>query len=270
MSSGPAKPLDRIGAVARRDWAVRRSYQFDFAFRLVGIFSGVATFFFISKLVGNAPSLEETRYFEFALVGLLVLNGAGMAMHTLRSAIAQERSNGTLEIILSKPAPLWTVLAGSLVVPALFFLLEATLMLIFAVILGSRFPVDGLLLGIPLLFLTLVAFAIMGLFATAFIVLTKRGEPITFLILQGTNFLAGAVFPVVLLPMGFEVLAHLIPAFYGLNGLRAVLLGGAGVVDVLDEIAILGAFILVLTPIALWALARSLRIARVTGTLGSY
>ncbi len=262
--------LTPIVAVARRDWAVRRSYQFDFALRLFGILAAVATFFFISKLVGSAPSLEGIEYFEFALVGLLVLNGATMAMNTLKGAIAQERSDGTLEMILSKPAPLWAVLSGTLVIPAMFFLLEAVVMLGFAVMFGSRFPIGGVLLGVPLLLLTLASFAVLGLLAAAFIVLTKRGEPITFVILQSTNFLAGAVFPVALLPIGLRFLAHLIPAFYGLNGLRAVLLEDAGAFDVLGDIVFLTVFTIVLAPIALWVLARALRVARVTGTLGSY
>jgi len=270
MKTGQATSLDRIRAVARRDWAVRRSYQFDLAFRMVGLLSSVATFFFISKLVGDAPALEDVRYFEFALIGLLVINGATVAMHSLKGAIAQERADGTLEMILSKPVPLWTVLTGSLVVPTLFYLAEVVLMLSFAVVLGSRFPLGGLLVAMPLLILTLVAFAIMGLFAVAFIVLTKRGEPITFVILQGTTLLAGAVFPAALLPAGLEVLARFIPAFYGLNGLRAAMLEGAGLFDVIDEIAILCLFIVVLAPVALWVLNRALRIARVAGTLGSY
>ena len=215
MSTRAAGHRLRIAAVARRDWTVRRSYQFDFAFRFVGILSAVGTFFFISKLVGDADALDDARYFEFALIGLIVTQGASMAMHTLRGALGAERSDSTLEIILTNPVPLWTILAGNLVVPGLFFVLETGLMLGFAVLLGSRFPVGGLVVAVPILLMTIAAFAIMGLFAVAFIVLTKRGEPITFVILQGTSFLAGAVFPVTLLPGLLEASAHLIPAFYG-------------------------------------------------------
>ena len=64
-------------------------------------------------------------------------------------------------------------------------------------------------------------------------------------------------------------MARLVPAFYGFEGMRAVLLADAGLTQILDEVAILLGFCVVLLPIATWLFSRSLKIARVTGTLAN-
>ncbi len=268
-----ATGLDRMLATARRDLLIERTYHFQFLFRFVGIVVTAATFFYISKLVGTADALQGVAggYFAFALIGSLLISATFLGLNNFSETISEEQSNGTLETLLVTGTGLGTFLAGAFIVPLILTGIEALLYLVVGVgVFGLRVSLADLAVAVPLALLTIVPFAGFGILSAAFIVLTKRGDPFSGLISQATNFIAGAVFPVALLPGPLQVVARLIPAFHGLNAIRGVLLEGASLADVADEALILVGFSLVFLPLAMWAFRRTLAAARVTGTLGGY
>jgi ABC-2 type transport system permease protein len=268
----PATLWSRISAITRRDARIELSYHFQLAMRYFTTLLSVAIFFFIGKLVRGAPELEPYSggYFAFALIGLVVTAFATIALREVSRTFTTEASAGTLEILLAGPTPLSSIIAGSLVVPLGIGVTDMVIYLAAGFFLGGvAYTLWGALLAIPILVLTILSFVAVGIFATAFLVLTRRGEPLSFFVLGATSLLAGTLFPVALLPDPLQALARLFPAFYGLNALRAVLLGGAGLEAVWDEILVLVIFNLVLFPMSMWVLRQSLRQARVLGTLVS-
>lgn len=267
-----SSPAARIGAIARRDLAIELSYRLQFVLRLSQVVFFAATLFFISKLVEEPDALSRFGgdYFEFALVGLIVTAFATVGLGAFSKSIADEQRAGTLEVLLTVPTPPSTLLAGSLVVPLGLAAANVGVYVLIGTALGVRFPVEGLVLAVPLLGLTVATFCELGVLSAAFIVLTKRGDPLTLLLSQGTTFLAGALFPTTLLPAPLEALSRAVPAYYGLEGLRQALFEGAGAGSVAGELLALLAFNVALAPLALFCFARALRVARVTGTLGNY
>lgn len=264
--------VSRVSALSRRDLIIELSYHFQLFLRAWTILISVAMFFFLSRLVGDAQQLEGYRggYFEFTLIGLVVMGYSQACVNSFGQSIERAQSDGTLEVLLSTATPLPTLMAGTLVVPLLLASAEAALVFGMGWVLsGPGFSVGGLLLTVPLLLLTLGTFAGVGVLSAAVIVLTKRGDPFSSLVLQASNLLAGAVFPVAVLPQGLQLLAHAVPAFYGLRGVREVLLAGGGAADIVTDLIVLVAFNIVLMPLSMWALSRALRIARITGTLGN-
>ena len=272
--SGPfASIRDRITAVARRDLTIEKSYHFRLFLQFSNAVFTVATFFFLSKLVGNSEHLQEYggRYFEFALVGVLVTQSSFLGLRAFSATITREQDAGTLEVLLSTPTGLPTLMAGTFVIPAVLTAIELVLWFsIAAAFFDVRFPITGFLMGLPIIALTLLVFCSIGIFAAAFIVLTKRGEPFTIVATQATTFLAGAMFPVALLPGALRAIAYMVPPYYSLTGLRGVLLSGEGFMDIIHEMLVLAAFAAVLLPLSLVALRRAIRSARVTGTLANY
>lgn len=262
----------KIAAIARRDLALERSYQVQLFLRFMAVGISIATFFFLGRLVGESEQLAGYRggYFEFALIGLMVLALSFVCVSAFAASVQAAQTDGTLEILLSTATRLPTLLAGTLLVPMLFALLEASLYLVIGAAAADLLlsPVR-LLLALLLLTLTLGTFAAVGIFSATLIVLTKRGDPISSLAVQATNLLAGAVYPVTVLPEGLQVLSRLLPAFYGLRGIRELLLADGGLADVAPDLAALVLFNALLLPLSLIALNRALRIARVTGTLGN-
>jgi ABC-2 type transport system permease protein len=264
--------LNRVGALARRDLSIELTYQFQLGLRTVSVFSGMIVYFFLGELIGESSALAayEGGYFEWVLIGLIVLNFSQVSVRTFGSSIREAQNNGAFEILLATPTSLAALMLGTFMVPLLFATIDVALYVIIGwVLIGLSLPVDGILLSVVILILTVGSFLAIGLLSAAVIVLTKRGDPFATIVLQLTLILAGALFPITLLPAWAQTISHLIPAFYGLTGIRDVLLAGAGLVDVADEILILVAFDAVLLPLGLATLAYAVRLARVTGTLGN-
>ena len=264
--------LDKLRAVASRDLQTQTSYHFNLLLRFGSLGLAMASFFFVSQLVDEAPELATYRggYFEFVLVGMMVTSFTLVGLRTFAQSIGAEQGSGTLEILLASPMRVGNLLAGALVVPLALTALEIVFYLILGIgIVGVGFSLVGALLALPLLILTVATFCGLGILSAAFIVLTKRGDPITFAVAQGTTFLGGAYFPVDLMPEPLQLLARLTPAYYGIKGVRDALLSASGPAELFDEFSALVAFTAVLLPGSLWLLSRALRVARITGTLGS-
>jgi ABC-2 type transport system permease protein len=264
--------VSRVRALAGRDLTIELSYQFQLFLHLFSILTALAMFFFLSRLVGQAEELAqyETGYFEFALLGLLVIGFSQACVNSFGQSIQAAQNDGTLEILLSTSTRLPTLLAGTLVVPLLLGLVEGGLYLSAGWLLADLvFSLSAAVLAILLLVLTLGTFAAIGIVSAAVIVLTKRGDPFSSLALQGSNLLAGAIFPVEVMPEALQALARAVPAFYGLRGIREVLLAGGGLADVAVDLGVLVAFNLAMLPVAFLFLSRAVRMARVVGTLGN-
>jgi ABC-2 type transport system permease protein len=262
----------RISALARRDLIVELSYHFQLVLRIFTLTMSVAMFYFLGRLIGQPAELAAYRggYFEFALIGLLMMGFSQAMVFSLGRSIQWAQANGTLEILLSTPTRLPTLMAGTLAVPMVFAAAEAVIYLVVGwLLVGFAAPISSFALAAVLLLLTLGTFAAVGIFSAAVIVLTKRGDPFSSMVLQASHLLAGAIFPVSVLPDALQAVSRVIPAFYGLRGTREVLLAGGGLAEVVPDIAALLLFNLVLLPTSLLALSRAIRTARITGTLGN-
>jgi ABC-2 type transport system permease protein len=264
--------LERVGAVARRDMRIQLSYQFGLLARFVEVVLFAATLFFISKLVQHPASLAPygSDYFGFALVGVVVVSFSTLGLGAFTRTISDEQTGGTLEILLTAPVPLAVVLGGAFVVPLALTAVEILIYGVAAALVGTHFALGGIVLALPVLALTITSFCALGVVSAAFIVLTKRGDPFTILVTRVTTLLAGSLFPASVLPGWAQPLSRLVPAFYGLRAMRAALLAHAGVADIAGDVVVLAGFTLVLAPLSLLIFRRSLRVARVSGTLGSY
>jgi ABC-2 type transport system permease protein len=263
----------RLAALARRDLRVELSYHFQLYLRFFNIVFAVTMFYFLGELVGDAPQLGGLRggYLEFVVIGLLLTGFAHACTSAFNQAITEAQADDTLEVLLATPSRFGTLLGGTLTVPLALSTIDTVLYLSLATLFVGRGTIDlsGLLIALPLLLLVLGTFAALGILSAAVIVLTKRGDPFSTLAIQVSNLLAGAMFPVVLLPDVLQTLARAIPAFYGLRSMRGALLGDAGLADVAGDALILVGFNLVLLPLSLTVFRRAVAIARVTGTLGN-
>ena len=262
-----------MGALFRRDLTLDLSYHFQFAVRVFQIFMFTTSLFFIAKIVHNPPELQQYggRYFEFVVIGVIVVQFVNLGTGTFTSSISDEQRAGTLEVVLSSPTGLATLLAGSFLEPLFLTVVQMALYMTTAIVVfRAHIPLSGLGLALPLLALTMLTFCALGVMSAAFIILTKRGDPISLIATQAGTLLAGVFFPVSVLPGPLQAVTRIVPAYYGLDGLRAVLLTGAGLGDIVGDLLRLAAFALVLVPLALWCFTRAVRAARVTGTLGNY
>ena len=263
----------RVLAVVWRDVLVTRSYPLQFLLGILSQLVGVTSFYFIGEFVGQPSALSETDvgYFEFVLIGMVVVTVTSAALRDVSRDLMAEQNQGTLEMLLVTPAPLWSVLSGSIVGTILFESIDLIILLgIGAVFAGITFGTEAIVALLLVLPLTFAAFTVFGLVATGILLVVKRGDPVSGTVNRLVSLLSGAYFPVSVMPVWLQVLSWSLPSTYALRGLREVILEGAGLSAILDEAAILAGFAAIGLPLASWWLRRSLAVAKRAGVLTSY
>lgn len=263
----------RMAAVVRKELTTLTSYRVDLTMRLLHIGYFAVSFYFISEFVGDPESISQFRggYFEFALIGAIVTSWAAVGMASFPDQISEEQNEGTLEAVLTTPTPIWTVLVASHAVAFAFVLAETILLVLVGLgLFGAGIPIAGMFRAAPILVLVALSFVPFGVISAAFVILVKRGNPFSGPAEQLTLLLSGALYPLSVLPGWLESLTRLVPATYGVTATRAVVQTDAGLTDVLSEIGVLIAFIVVALPLSMIAFRRAVGVAQRAGTLGTY
>lgn len=119
-------------------------------------------------------------------------------------------------------------------------------------------------------FLTLFIFSSLGIISASFIMVLKRGDPISWLFGSFSSFVGGTYFPVKILPFWLQKLSYLVPLFYSLRAMRLAVLQGCGVGELLPEIGALFGFALLLLPLSLFSFKKALVRAKIDGSLVTY
>ena len=270
------KFLHRTAAFVVRDFRIATSYKLQFLFRLLGVFFVLATFYFISKLIDHDAANQalaeyDTDYFSFVLIGVaangLLLVGLSGFAEQLRISMTE----GSLEAMFATPTrPFWI-----LAMPCLWqFSFEAFKSLVIVAFGVFLFGVDvsgaNWFGCVVILVLTLAAYSVFGLLSAGIIMIVKRGDPINWAFAHASGLLAGAYFPIALLPSWLEVISRALPMTYAYHALRMTLLTGAGLGEIWTDVLVLLCFTLVGLPIAIGVCQVAVVIAKREGTLGTF
>lgn len=265
------KPL----AFVKRDFALERSYRLAFIMRLFGMFMGVASFYFVSRLIGAAanPYLKayDGDYFGFVLVGIAFVSFQGVGLGAFSSAISGAQAQGTLEAMLVTPTRLTTIILSSSVWN---FIWTTASVVIYLTIGALFFDADlshvNLVSALIVLTFTSLVFSGIGILSASAIMVLKRGDPISWAFGSTSQFLGGTYFPVTVFPAWLQGIAHIFPIYYGLRAMRAAVLNGATLAELAPDIAVLSAFAAVILPLSMLAFRAAVRVAKTDGTLGAY
>ncbi|MBE0447272.1 MAG: ABC transporter permease [Actinobacteria bacterium] len=259
----------------RRDLSIEMSYRLAFLMRFFGIFFAVASFFFVSKLIGKAanPYLSQYGgdYFAFVLIGIALTGFQGTGLSTFSSAISSEQAQGTLEAMLVMPTRLSTIIFSSSVWNFLFTAFNILIYLAIGTLLfGADLGKANIPAALVVLVLTVFIFSGLGIISASVIMVLKRGDPINWLFGSLSSLLGGAFFPVAVLPSWLQGLSYLFPVFYSLRAMRYAVLNGAAISAISGDVLALALFSAVVLPLSIVAFKRAVGIAKTDGTLGTY
>jgi ABC-2 type transport system permease protein len=261
-------------AFLRRDWQMQVSYRFSFVLQFFGVFFNVFVFYFLSLLVGpSATSLLEDYggdYFAFVLIGLAFSGYFGVGLRSFASNLRDAQTTGTLEAMLLTPTRLSTIILSSGLYDYGYTTIQVIVYLVlgaflFGAQLNGNVPVALLVLA-----LTIVAMTSMGIIAASFIMVLKRGDPVTWIFNSTSLLLGGVYYPVQILPDWLQSLSLLLPITYSLEAMRQALLNNASLNQLLPEIIALVIFCVLLVPLSLLAFRLAVRRARIEGSLAHY
>ena len=268
--------LRRVWAFIVRDWRLQLSYRMQFFLRVLSILIVVTTLFFISKIF---TGFTDPRFAQWRdplaawLTGLAVLNYFMTGFSSLANAIRQEQVQGTLESVLMTPISVPTVIVASSAwdfVQATFF---SSLYLLFGWLFFNVHYRGNFLLALAFLLLTTVVLSCLGILSASFAMVFKRGDPFGIFLGAGSALFSGVFFPTQLISEYAGGLAHIsriLPATYGLDGIRRVLIEGQGFGQVREPLLTLLVFLAVLLPLSLWVFGRAVRRAKREGSLIQY
>jgi ABC-2 type transport system permease protein len=272
--------LRAFGAAARKEWRILRRYPgtlISFIFWPIAL--PLAYVFQADAFSGGRPDTLEafaSRTGTAEVAGFLFLGWATYMWISLilwgpGTALRTEQIRGSLEAVFMTPASRLVVLFGpavSQVVWALwiFAIVGVALWLGFGVQLGAvetLRAVGVIVVGVPALY------AIGALFAA---IVLRFGEVNS--LVQGVRGLftvfCGMSFPIVVLPDWAQVVALSLPPTYLIADLREVLLVGAGIGQIVGDLAVLGGSGVVLALLAIFAFRRTEAHARRGGKLAQY
>jgi ABC-2 type transport system permease protein len=263
-----------VVAFLRRDWSVERSYRLALALGALDTAVFAVGLYFIGALVTDPDVLGsdlQGGYFDFVVIGIALNTFLGVGLGGLGAGLTREQATGTIDLLLASPVEAIWLICGMLAMPFVLATAEVCLLLGLGLgLAGGGINVGGLALAVPVVALTVASFVAVGIAAAGVIVVVKRGDPLTGPFYQVSMLLSGAVFPVDVLPGWLQGLAVLLPATWGIDATRELVLGDAGLVDVLPAIVVLAGFAVVLLPVSIASFGACLRIARNHGMLGAY
>jgi ABC-2 type transport system permease protein len=263
----------RLAAIAWRDALIQASYQLQLLSLSTGPFVAAFMAFYLSGLIDDPAELQQYRgnYFDYVVAGVGLTAFAAFGISAFNDQIGAEQSAGTLEVLLAGPSRLGVLLLGGTIVPFGLVLFQVGALFVVGIgVFGVGVSPGALLSATPVVALTAVTFCALGIASAALVLLVKRGDPISGPVYQATLLLSGALFPVELFPGWLQAICRVTPAYHGVRGVRDALLTDQGFAGTFEELAILGAFSVVLVPLSVWLFGRSIRRAKMLGVLGSY
>jgi ABC-2 type transport system permease protein len=245
------------------------SYKFSFAFQALDILLGIAAFYFLARLLGEkTPQGYES--FPFILIGMAVNGYMTTSLVCFAEGIRGDQLMGTLKAVLTtRTSPLALILLSSLY-PLVRAAVDAGLYLVGGMLFGLPFGQVNFPAALLCFLFSLSAFSGIGILSATFTLVFKRGDPLLWLFGSLSWLLGGVFYPLEVLPPLLQQAAQLLPITHALEVMRAALLSGATVAELLPQIGVLALFGLIGLPISLIGFSLGVRRARVTGTLSHY
>jgi len=267
--------IRKILAFLKKDFLTEISYKLSFLLNIFSVSVSILTFFFIDKLFGHkmAPYLAPygINYFAYVLIAIAFFSYVGTGLGSLSSRIRQEQMMGTLEAILVSPTKiptfiialsLWNFIIASIDV-CVYLILGA---LVFKVNFGNI----NILSSLVILILTVLTFNSLGVIAASFIIVFKRGNPVTWLMDSAFGLLGGVYFPVAVLPNWLRSISSLLPVTYAIKAMQLAVYKGYSLSQLSSDLIILLFFTFMLLPLSMLSFKFALRKAKRQGNLLYY
>jgi len=196
------------------------------------------------------------EFASFVVVGGTMIAFWSNVLWNMSAQFYWEKGNGNLELYLVAPISRMAILLGMALGGIVNTTLRATAILVAGTLIFQvPFVIYEPLTAMLIFFLTIIALYALGmLFASLFMLYGREAWHTANLLQEPVHFLSGLYFPAKYLPFTVQLLASLIPLTFGLDGIRRTVILGEGIADIWLNVVALVIFILVLLPLAKFAL----------------
>jgi ABC-2 type transport system permease protein len=267
--------LHKPAAFIKKDFRIATSYRLSFFMQFFGVFFSSTIFFMISQMIGTEklPSLAQygSDYFTFLLVGIALTDYFSVATSAFAAEIREAQVVGTLESLLVTPTSITTILLSSFLYKLLISSVRIFLYFLVGITLfGANLNLNNLPAIVTTFLLILLPFIGIGLISAAFIIVLKRGSPVSALVSISSGLLGGVLYPVQVLPDWIKPVSQLLPITHGLEAMRQILINNGGFAEISQHLLILFCFTLLFMGGGIISIIMAVRIARKEGSLLHY
>jgi ABC-2 type transport system permease protein len=260
---------DGVFAVVKRDARTFMTYRTRLFSQIAGIFLSITTFYYVSRLVEIKTFESSSQYFAFVVVGLVIMLVLQSALST-PGLFRQELVAGTFERMLTSGlGPVGGALAMTLFPILLSCIVATSAMTLAGIVFGLPLQWSTAPLAIPVGALGALAFAALGMFFLAGVIVFKSSMGATWVI-AGLSLTGGVYFPVALLPAWIQWVSYVQPFTPAVDAMRHLLVGTPLLEPIWLELLRLAGFAAITVPLAGWTVAKAVNIARRRGTILEY
>ncbi len=251
------------------------SYKTALVLGILSGFIGLLQFSFMGKFLtdGNSfPALEQYggNLLSYLIIGTAFTSFLGVSLSSFQGTIRAEQQMGTLEFLLMSNTRLELILSYSGLMNFLQALLNVAILLI-VVIFVFDIPMEVNIPAAALtMLLTIISLSGIGMMSAGIIIMTKVGDPITWIFTTLTGLFSGVLFPVEYLPPQLQAISMVLPTTYALDALRRALSNNASMFEIAPQLLLLGGIAMVTVPLGFAIFKMGYNRARKVGSLAQY
>jgi ABC-2 type transport system permease protein len=249
--------------IERNFFLSRRYWGWEIAF-LVYSAAGALSI----SLIGAQQA--DPRLLLTLLVGAIFWNYLSVVFSWIAETIQIERWEGTLEYTMMAPIRRSTHLLGAVAYAMIFGLVHTAAIIVAVLLFFPNLSFAYANLGTIAGFMVLGSFSFVGLAMVVAILpllFVERGAQMAFTMQSVLLLVSGVYYSIDVLPGWMQVISHLSPATYAIDGVRKGLIDGVPLTALWGDIwplLVMGALFI---PFGLWAFSAAERYAKRTGKL---
>ena len=247
----------------RNFYLTRRTWAWEVAFLVYSASSALSI-----SLIGVDQNSSELVL--SLMIGAIFWNYLSVVFGWIAETIAVERWEGTLEYTMMAPIRRSSRLVGQVAYAMVYGLIHTAVIFVVLVLFFPGLDLAQANVATTAVFMALGSFSFVGIGILAAILpllYVERGAQMTFVVQSSLLLISGVYYPIDILPGWMQVLSHLSPATYVLDGVRAGLTKGVGVAELGRDVWPLLVLGCVFIPFGLWAFGRAEHYAKRTGKL---
>lgn len=261
-------------ALLAAQWRVTLSYRIQTLLSFGALAFAIVPLYFIANAVqpvmANAIRGEGGNAFTFLLVGTVAISIVSVALTAVPTSLGAAIGSGTFEALLGTPTSPAILVTGMGALPLVMSCVRGVVLLGLGVLFGARFAWPALPAAMLVLALIVVSHLAVGLVGAGMVLAFRTAGPLPRLMLLSSSLLGGVYYPTNVVPSWLRSISDILPLSYGLRAFRRVLLDGASLGAVRQDVITLAGETSLLLAMGLGAIAAGFRYARHQGTLTQY
>ncbi len=190
----------------------------------------------------NSVSTTLSQNYGLTLSGMIIVGTVVYLLYnrllwSTGNSLQQERWMGTIDVLFLTPASRLTMLLAnglSSLVEGAWWIVAIFLLNWF--IFGIQLTVTSWPAVAITLVSTMLALVAVGVFFASFFILSRAADQMASSLQAPIRFFSGVAFPVAALPQALQFVSLVIPVTFAISALRATLLSGGGIIDILNQL----------------------------------